>query len=189
MDSKVDPQLVHEIVATRDSMGWNPTTMENVPSRLMCVVCELAELEEELSTSTGGHGAGGVVPERDWVQLRRRRELELADVAMYLITMLYDLCGGPVWGSRTVSRVSSPHAPPEVLTASVRSYVCGAMEHWRRVDSSTRESNVKLSLEMALLEVFRLGAVLDIHVLRAILTKIAILRERGPRNGGKHPDS
>jgi len=152
-------------------MGWHPTSNDNLGTRCMCVIAELTELEQALLLGEDGvHSA----------------RLELADVAMYLSAMLYDLCG-PEYPTRSVRSDDIPcrhQRPSELIQPTVRKVV-GAFERWRR--GNLHDATV--SLQLAMLEACRLSWALNIDLSAAVRDKIGILSKREERNGGKRADT
>jgi len=169
-DTNFGGEVMEPLIAVRDKMGWNPAKLDTLPTRLMCVISELDEFEEALTNGARGHMAE-----------------ELADVAMYLLCTLHDLWPGRSW--RTVSGLPSLYQTPGEITRPVRRDVVRAMQAWRRVEAPNRMSDAGIALELALLEVVRIAVALDFDIDDSIFAKIQVLRNRGPRNGGKHPDS
>ena len=179
-DTAFGHELIESMVAVRNRMEWNPAKLETLPTRLMCVISELDEFEDALLEF------GAFEPS---IVTAHAKE-ELADVSIYLALTLFDLRGG-MWPHRSVHR-SSVRAPWQDvcrITKPARSALVGAMQSWRYVDRPGRLEEVCISLEIALLEVVRIACALHIELDEAILVKIEKLYQRGPRNGGKHPDS
>lgn len=162
--------LLDMLIQVRDGMQWNPATMETLPTRIACVYSELREFEDALDEHSG-HASE-----------------ELADVAMYLCCTLHDLWASR-WSARSFRTLPSRYQPPGELTRPVRRYLDVSMQAWRRLESPNRLGDACVALELALLEVARLAMTLEIDLEHEIGRKIEILRTRGPRNGGKHPDS
>jgi hypothetical protein len=172
---------VRAVIHVRNALGWNPTTIENLPTRLMCVVSELDEFEDALA-----------VPESGRCYDRGHASEELADVAMYLICALDDLWRDR-WGARALHPFPSPHQAPGQLTKPVRHEVVRAMQSWRLVESPWRLADTCICLELALRNVMRIAVSLGFGLEAAIYAKVRVLErrllDRGPRSGGKHPDS
>lgn len=173
-----DRGLVEQIIAVRDRNGWAPTEVappgaaairrDNLCARLMCVVAELHEFCTARSVAA--------------------RDEELADVAMYLLVMLYDLYEGKPHVVRSYRSLNF-HDSLEEHAARVRSYAVHAFESWRRPAREKREADVRIALELALLEVCKVADVLDVDLDAEILAKVTKLYQRAPRHGGKHPDT
>lgn len=164
--------LAPAIFDARARLGFRPVTWETLPVRLMCVIGELDELEEDLEAGN-----------RDGVNL------ELADVAMYLLTITLDLWPAR-WGRRHLRTspprdARTPYAAPETLTKPVRRQTVNAFEAWRK----SRSKNAGIFTELALLEVMRLAETLDVHLPAAIGAKLVILRARAETDYAKHPSS
>ena len=164
--------LAPAIFDARVKLGFRPVTWETLPVRLMCVIGELDELEEELE-----------VVNPDGVNI------ELADVAMYLLTITLDLWPAR-WGRRHLRTfpprdVRTPYAAAETLTKPTRRQTVNAFEAWRQ----GRSKDAGIFTELALLEVMRLAETLDVHLPAAIGAKLIILRERAETDYAKHPSS
>jgi len=160
--------LVPEALEVRDLAGWHRTTWDALDRKLACVYAELEELTAALHD-----GARAQVAD------------ELADVALYLLTILGDLCAGDVT-QRGVGRLrGSPHAAPEALVAPVRRYVHRAWRNWR-VDE---RKDATIALELALLETRRLALTLEVSLPDACWAKLQRNRERGERHGGKRAET
>lgn len=161
--------LVPEALEVRDLAGFQRTTWDALDRKLACVYAELEELTAALHD-----GARAQVAD------------ELADVALYLLTILGDLCAGDVT-QRGVGRLrGSPHAEPEVLVAPVRRYVHRAWRYWR---GGTEQRDATLALELALLETRRLALVLEVSLPDACWAKLQRNRARGERHGGKRAET
>lgn len=163
-------ELVPAIFEARRRLGFKPMTWETFPTRLMCVVAELTELEEAILR--GDHD---------------EIALEISDVSMYLITMIIDGWASR-WGKREAHGGAVLTAPPEVLTGPIRRYVVSAFEGWR-LDTERSRVDAGINLELALLETMRLAKSLRVHLPGAISAKIVLLNEREFLNGGKNPHS
>lgn len=164
--------LAPEIFDARARLGFRSVTWETLPTRLMCVIAELDEIEEELEANN-----------RDGVNI------ELADVAMYLLTITLDIWPAR-WGRRhlrasPVRESRTPHAAPESLTKPVRRQTVNAFEAWRKGDSK----DTGIFTELALLETMRLAESLGVHLPAAIAAKLVILRARAETDYAKHPSS
>ncbi len=168
-DNSVDSELRERILKARARLEFNPARMEVLPCRLMCIISELEEFEDASST--------------------QHEHEELADVAIYLITMLHDLYEGEDWPARHIGLLPNPHESKSVLTRPIRRYVVKAMQYWRKVQSPLRKRDVCISMELALFETVRLARCMGFDLRGAIVEKLAILDKRSVRNGGKHPDS
>lgn len=169
-DNRFDWSLVSKLLEVRAHMGWNPASLEKLPTRLMCVISELDEFEEALEAGDREHASE-----------------ELGDVASYLILTLYDL--GGFWPWRSFVRGVPRMVQVGELTRPVRRYVVRSMQAWRRLTDEKREKDARIALELALLEVARIAYAFDIDLNNAILCKIGVLWSRAQTNGGKHPDS
>lgn len=170
--NRFDRRLVRALLEVRDGMGWNPATLEKLPTRLMCVISELDEFEEAIAGDDREHALE-----------------ELGDVASYLILTLYDLGGYWPWRAVATSAPLTMMVQVGELTRPVRRYVVRSMQAWRRLADPNREKDARIALELALLEVARIAWAFDFNLHEAIYAKLAVLRERPRTNGGKHPDS
>lgn len=160
--------LVPDVLEARARLGFDPVRWETLPTRLMCVIRELDELEHAL----GIGDFDGIV-------------LESADVAMYLVQTIADLWPTR-WGKRHAHGArGTAYAAPETLTKPTRQHIANAFEAWRQLD----EQNASICIELALLEIMRLAKALDVPLPGAMVAKIDMLRSRELRNGGKHPAS
>jgi NTP pyrophosphatase (non-canonical NTP hydrolase) len=153
-------------------MGFNPTSKGNVPAKLMCITCELDEVERAM--------------EAEFVSVAEERASvaeELADVAMYALLGAFDLRGSVAL--RSVTYVPNIYACPSELTKPARRYVVMAMEKWRRHEFG----DVAMCFELIVLEVMRLAEAHGFDLETHIQLKIEKNLEREHLNGGKHPDS
>jgi len=161
----------------RDEKGFNPTSNANLDRKIMAVFVELRELRQALRQAN----TEGVGPICD----------EIADVAIYLMTMIGDLYAPSEWVSFLESRCKpslNPYASPDELTADVERHLERAWRTWRS-SYDVGISQAREELRWAFVETCRLAAAIDVDLHQAVSDKMDFNATRPPTHGGKHPDT
>lgn len=168
LSNRLPDATVSRIIKVRDDNGWTPTTADELPKRLMAVVAELREFAEADTPAAC--------------------EEELADVAIYLITMLHDLSHefDRATAERSVRTIHWRDSRVD-LARRIERYIVMAWEHWRR-ERATRHADLMICLELALLETVHAALVEKVDFVYAVERKTAVLVRRGNRRG-KRADS
>lgn len=143
-------QFAQRAVDNAADKGFVPANWNNFPTKLMMVVCEIAELSELGSQS-------------------KKRGAELSDVLMRLLGILHSIF--PSWTMQV-----SPGLPVDPISLDieretwplVRSCAC-AMEAWRR----GLRSDCKEALQQAVSECFYLADQLNLDLMEAAEAKLA----------------
>ena len=156
LSNRFERGLVARIMGVRRYHRWCPTTDETLPERLMYTIAEIDEF-------LGGTTAEDV-------------HSELGDVAISLIVPLEDLHGGNARAFRSYTRVDFG-ATRYQIAGRIRAYVILAFEHWRR-KRETRGSDIRISLELALLETCKAADALDIDLDAQIHLNLDKLKQR-----------
>ena len=169
-----------KVVAYRDSKGFAATTWDTLPVKLACIMCEIEELTEALEDYSSNRQS-----------LRsgtREVHFEVADVAMYSLSILRDLFDGQ-WTMRNVYH-GGPRAlaVPSELTKALRKETRGAFEQWRR--GNFKDVMIHLELLIAALIDLRTRVIgLEGTLASDIDRKIEYAANRPPLHGGKDPRS
>jgi hypothetical protein len=169
-------ELLRELTEVRDAAEWNRGRWDNLPFRLMCMICELDEVE----------GAMAAAPQF--------AAEELADVATYILHTLYDL-----WEAdcpellRELDRAILPppslYASPAQLCAPIRRKIVLAMQKWRLPPDANQEHFVRWRLLEALWHSIALSAAMGRDLAVDVRAEMEKRRGRPARHGGKHPDT
>ena len=155
---------IAEIIAVRDEKGWDRTAWDNFPVRMMAIMSEVVEIE--LSESI------------------EEFELELADVAIYVLSILHDF--GHDSSGRTIAYGSRQWGMSLAdATFPLRNKVREAYERWRR----NEQKDALICLELLMLELLYVAHSFGVDIDQAIEDKLNVLRSRDVRHGGKHPSS
>lgn len=156
-------ELAAEISRVNAANNWDAATLDNLPGKLMMCV---TELDESADAAHVGEGTLGI---------------ELADVAIYLLSFLHGAFGQH-WHDRITGRhpyKRSAFAPIEVLLWPTLRSMCRAAKAWRK----GQDDNTCIALELALLEIWRLADALGFDMLGNITAKVEVNRLRGPLHG------
>lgn len=165
-------QKIPDILEYRAHAGFNAASWGTLPVKMMCIECEVVELENAM---------------RIWDRVSQCPDnvaFEVADIAMYAMLTVHDLRGQPAL--RDCSQLTCERlGPPEVLCAPIRRYNAMGMERWRRHD----KKDAVISIELIVLECQRLAKAFDIYLPAYIERKLERNYKRPHLHGGKHPDS
>jgi hypothetical protein len=141
----------------------------------MCVVAELQELEEELDKRQGFDGGS-----------QEAIAEECADVALYLIVILYDLNPSVLRQVDAHNQISiSPFWPVVELIKPVRKHLWHAWEAWRQDVHDGIYAGLRRSLEATMV----MAKGLHVDLPSAVRDKTERNAKRGHRHGLKHPDT
>lgn len=162
-----------DAVATRS--GFDPTTWENFPAKMMMAITELDELVDGVRGRQDDH------PHE-----------ELADTTIRILASAHTLSDGK-WVSRLKTRFNNQDhwwdspvvgkrwlQPPEVEVWAIVSMLSKATETWRRGN----RGEALQYLELAILECFRLADRIGFSLVQEILVKTSKNMKR-PRLHGK----
>lgn len=157
-----------EVHVMRRDMGYNPTTVENLPVRLMSVVTALDAAEE------------------GFVELDEEAYISnLAEVAILLIDILSARYYADRWTPRTVRLRVYLFSSPSDFLSMVRVKLCRSHARWRRTDYK----DAFMECELALLHLCEVTNSLDIDLVSAVNERLLVSASMGVRNGGEHEDS
>lgn len=155
--------LARRIGEVNQKNGWDLSTYDNVPTKVMMAVTELDE---------GVQGVKGTGPDP--------LEIEIADTVIRLLSILEG-----VWPGQWVLRHGcSPQKGQrfrdiEVLLWPILGFLCRAVESWR----FDKREDVQASLECAIAECRSLARLLGFDLFRAMEAKVALNAARGHWHG------
>lgn len=141
-------ELAKSIRETNQKNGFDCPSWDNLPNKVMFAV---TELDEGMDAITGD----GDDPLSE----------ELADTAVRILDVLYAVWGND-WADRTAGILNihpeGVFQPGEVILWKPLRLLCKAVECWRHEN----KADTRIALEMALREVFAIGALIghDLHV-------------------------
>jgi NTP pyrophosphatase (non-canonical NTP hydrolase) len=158
-------EFARRVVRVNKANGWEPSSLETLPGKMMFVITEMAEAWDEL---------GG--PEFAY---------ELADIAIRILDSLQSIWGNG-WCVRehgVFSFLHPGHSLPSNLWVILRP-ICSAVECWRH----GKETDTMVCLERALLACRQVALCYNINLETKISEKIEKNAQRGHLHGKKRKD-
>ncbi len=171
--------LAKDLAASAAKRGFQSTTWENLPGKLMFMVSEMFEALDEALVVEFAMCSVGQNPDR----VASYGE-ELADTAIRILASLGDLYPDMWSTSRITNRTVV--GPPLFRSAyktlfPIGKSLCVALEHWR----DDERQDVMIALELALLNTYRAADWHGIDLDKEIALKQARNVLRPPRHGRK----